>query len=64
MHSNSPVYRKTSWKKAQLVIEEVVAAVNHFNITASNLGVKSETTKLISKQLDNVYQANKGLLIK
>jgi len=35
------------WKKAQYVIEEVVEAISCLNVTASQLGVKQETIKLI-----------------
>ena len=54
----------STWKKAQTVIEEVVEAINKFTETAHTLGVKPETIKLMSKQLENVYQANKGLLVR
>jgi len=52
----------SSWQQAQEVIEEVVAAINCFKVTASQLGVKAETIKLISKQLDSIYKENKALL--
>lgn len=52
----------SNWKQAQQVIKEVVEAIDGFNVTAKLLGVKPETIKLISKQLDNIYQENKILL--
>ncbi len=53
-----------NWKQAQGVIEEVVDAINGFNVIASELGVCSETIKLISKQLESIYKENKTLLAK
>ncbi|PCH94503.1 MAG: phosphatidylinositol kinase [Gammaproteobacteria bacterium] len=52
----------SSWQQAQVVIEEVVAAISCFNATASQLGVKPESIKLISKQLEVIYKENKILL--
>lgn len=52
----------SNWKQAQHVIKEVVEAIHSFNVTAKLLGVTPETIRLISKQLDNVYQENKILL--
>jgi len=52
----------SNWKQAQHVINEVVEAINSFNMSAQRLGVKPETIRLISKQLENVYQENKTLL--
>ena len=54
----------SNWNKAQQVIEEVVEAINTFDVTAHKLGVKPETIKLISKQLASIYQENKTLLAK
>jgi hypothetical protein len=45
-----------------LVIQEVVDAINNFANVAKTLNVKTDTIKLISKQLDNVYNENKILL--
>lgn len=59
MHANF-----ARWQQAQDVIEEVVEAINSFNTTAHQLGVKSETITLMSKQLARVYQENKSLLMK
>ena len=52
----------SNWKQAQHVIQEVVDAIHSFNVTAKLLGVKPETIRLISKQLEIVYQENKTLL--
>ncbi len=52
----------SNWKEAQLVIQEVVDAINDFANVAQTLNVKTSTIKLISKQLDNVYNDNKILL--
>ena len=52
----------SSWQQAQEVIEEVVEAMSSFKVTAGQLGVKAETIKLISKQLDSIYKENKALL--
>ncbi|PCI73167.1 MAG: phosphatidylinositol kinase [Gammaproteobacteria bacterium] len=52
----------SNWKQAQHVINEVVEAISSFNMSAQRLGVKPETIRLISKQLENVYQENKTLL--
>jgi len=54
----------SNWKNAQYVIEEVIEAIHHFNEIAFQLGVKQETIKLISKQLEAVYRENKALLVK
>lgn len=53
----------SSWKDAQVVIQEVVEAINSFNIVAKNLDIKSNTTTLICKQLEIVYKRNKKLLV-
>jgi serine/threonine-protein kinase HipA len=52
----------SNWKEAQLVIQEVVNAINNFANVAQTLNIKTSTIKLISKQLDNVYNENKILL--
>jgi serine/threonine-protein kinase HipA len=54
----------SNWKQAQGVIEEVVEAINCFNVTASQLGGSPDTIKLISKQLEGIYKENKTLLAK
>lgn len=52
----------SNWKEAQQVIQEVVDAINNFANVAQTLNVKTSTIKLISKQLDNLYNDNKILL--
>ncbi|MFK0572881.1 type II toxin-antitoxin system HipA family toxin [Endozoicomonas sp.] len=51
-----------SWKQAQQVVAEVVAAIQSFDDTARELQVDQATRKLISKQLNDVYLENKRLL--
>ena len=52
----------SSWKQAQAVIEQVVAAVQNWETVASGLGIQPDTRQLIARQLDNIYQQNKSLL--
>lgn len=54
----------SDWKKAQIEIDKVLDALSNWSSTAKGLDVKSSTIKLISKQLDEVYRQNKGLLEK
>jgi len=52
----------SSWQQAQNVMEEVIEAISYFKVIASQLDVKSETIKLISKQLEIIHKENKVLL--
>ncbi|MBU0499360.1 MAG: HipA domain-containing protein, partial [Gammaproteobacteria bacterium] len=52
----------SSWKQAQAVIGQVVAAVQEWDAVAKALGVKADTRRLIRRNLDTVYQQNKSLL--
>lgn len=54
----------SSWKNAQAVIQEVVEALSQFSTIAKQLNIKSETSKLMSKQLNSVYHDNKHLLVR
>ena len=49
------------WKDSQNEVIKVLDALSHWSTIASELGIFSETVKLISKQLDKVYQQNKSL---
>lgn len=53
-----------NWEQAQLVIDEVVEAVQSFTRIANKLTINSEVTRLINKQLSNTYFENKLLLQK
>ncbi|MBM7073586.1 type II toxin-antitoxin system HipA family toxin [Shewanella sp. 202IG2-18] len=50
-----------NWSKAKQVVEEVVSEIQSFSQVAKELGVKAETIRLIQKQLDATWQANKIL---
>ncbi len=52
----------SNWRQAQAVIQEVVEAINSLTLIADDLGAKTETTRLIMKQLKQTYQENKSLL--
>ena len=52
----------SSWKKAQDEISKVLDALSSWSTIAKGLDVKPSVVKIISKQLDEVYQGNKGLL--
>ena len=52
-----------SWRQAQIVIEEVIDAIQGFDSVAKELGVKNSTRKLIAQYLANTRQGNKALLI-
>ena len=52
----------SNWANAKLAIEEVVNAIQDFSSTAKPFGVHANTIRLIQKQLDNTWQANKSLL--
>ena len=52
-----------NWKKAQVEIMEIVDTISVFKQEAKFLGVKSETIRLIQKQLDQTWKENKGLLV-
>ena len=51
-----------NWKEAQSAIAEIVESINQFALVARELGVSNETITLITQQLNQVYQDNKGLL--
>lgn len=50
------------WPHAQEVIKEVVECIANIKPAAQSLGVKSETIRLIEKQLNQTWQDNKHLL--
>lgn len=50
------------WKDAQQEINKVLEALSSWGAIAKELGVHPQTIKLISKQLDTIYQQNKRLL--
>jgi serine/threonine-protein kinase HipA len=54
----------SSWKNAQEVIQEVVESLSQFSNVAKQLNINSETTRLMSNQLNNVYTDNKHLLVR
>lgn len=53
-----------NWEQAQLVIDEVVEAVQSFTSIANKLTINPEVRRLINKQLSNTYLENKILLQK
>lgn len=52
-----------NWQQAQQVIKDVVEAIASFKDVAKSLGISSQTTQLIGKQLDMVWQQNKQLIV-
>lgn len=52
----------TSWQDAQKTTQQVLDALSDFSNTAKTIGLSSDTIKLISRQLNQVYEDNKGLL--
>lgn len=52
-----------NWAQAQAVIAEVVEGISHFANVARELGVAKETIAVIIRQLDQVYQDNKVLIL-
>jgi serine/threonine-protein kinase HipA len=50
------------WQHAQKIIQQVLDALTEFCSTAKTIGLSSDTIKLISRQLNQVYEDNKGLL--
>lgn len=52
-----------NWKNAQIEIEKVLDALSQWGECARGLGVSQENIKLVGKQLDLVYQQNKGLVL-
>ena len=52
----------SSWPQAQKEIQKVLDALSSWKEIASELGVSSQTIKLINSQLDRTYQENKVLL--
>jgi serine/threonine-protein kinase HipA len=53
-----------NWEQAQLVIDEVVEAVQAFTSIANKLTINPEVRRLINKQLNNTFLENKILLQK
>jgi serine/threonine-protein kinase HipA len=53
-----------SWEQAQLVIDEVIEAVQSFTRIANELTINPDVARLINKQLSNTYFENKLLLQK
>ncbi len=51
-----------NWEQAQTVISQVLDALSSFSQIANQLEVSAKTTRLITLQLDRVYQENKVLL--
>lgn len=52
----------SSWKETQHSIVAIVDSLSNWEQVAKSLGVPVETRKLITQQLNAVYQVNKGLL--
>ena len=52
----------SNWDEARHIVVEVVDALNSFSSTSKELGVSSETTQLIQKQLNIIYKNNRKLL--
>jgi serine/threonine-protein kinase HipA len=52
----------SSWKKAQDEINKVLEALSEWESVAKELEVKPSIITMISKQLDEVYRGNKGLI--
>ncbi len=50
------------WHEAKTVIAQIVDALSQWSVTAKTLGVSPANTQLITKQLNSLYQQNKGLL--
>ena len=50
------------WKDTQMIISQVLDALAQWNKVAKETGISKDTTRMITKQLDTVYQENKGLL--
>jgi serine/threonine-protein kinase HipA len=50
------------WKEAQNEMVKVLDTLSKWASITSELGISSDTGKLISKQLDQTYQQNKALL--
>ena len=50
------------WKDAQMIINQVLDALSQWESIAKELGVAGDMVRLISKQLDDVYRENKGLI--
>ena len=51
----------SNWAQAREAIVRIVDAVGGWHQAAADLGVRRETRKLVGKQLDKTYSANKGL---
>ncbi|MEE9304278.1 MAG: type II toxin-antitoxin system HipA family toxin [Thiotrichaceae bacterium] len=51
-----------NWKEAQNEIKKIIDALSQWTNIASDLDVAPSTIKMISAQLNRVYQLNKGLL--
>ncbi len=52
----------SSWKKAQIEINKVLEALSNWTSIANELEIKPSISKMIAKQLNEVYRGNKGLL--
>jgi serine/threonine-protein kinase HipA len=52
----------SSWKQAQMVIKEVLEAIQSFDQVAKTLDVKADTRRLICQYLENIRQNNKALM--
>ena len=52
----------SSWKQAQIVVQEVVDGIGNFSDIAKELDIKTDTIRLSCKQLEGVYKENKSLL--
>ena len=53
----------SSWAQARQVIQEVVDSLANFSDLAISLGVRKSTTEMIQRQLNQVYQLNRQLLV-
>ena len=51
-----------NWARAREAIARIVDAISGWHQVAADLGVRRETRKLVGKQLDETYAANKGLM--
>lgn len=51
-----------NWKAAQKVMDQVIEPLADFAHIARDLGIRKETTALIEKQLNDIWQDNKALL--
>jgi serine/threonine-protein kinase HipA len=49
------------WHKAKIMIDEILDALANWSTVATQLGVRSTTTRLIQQQLDKVREDNRTL---